>query len=150
MIWFLIFGLSFWMAWRARQGEALLIQQPDHPNAQKILGAIGISWMQAIILMAMFPITVKGFTDNIIPVLVLVVAGGLVAIAVYYEWYQQITVANAWMKRAFFALAAGIVIMSFTVPAEDYNIPEQAAEQEMQYDGKDAQPLPNSYVSPAQ
>lgn len=150
MLWFLIFGLAFFMAYKGKAGEDFLKKNPNNQNAIKILGVIGIYYMQAIIIMGLFPFLIKDITDNPIPVFVLIAVATLVGRVIYDEWYGRIAEANVWIKRGFFVMAIGIVIMSFTVSTEDYNKPAQETQQDLQYNGKDAQPLPDTYVSPPQ
>lgn len=143
MTWFIIFGLAFFFAFRARNAAKFVEQNPTHPQAKNAFMLIGLFYLQAAILIGMFPYTMKEFTDNIIVHLAVWIPTGLVALATWAEYKRDHATANSWMRYAFYAVVAGVMLSSFLVPKEDYNFPQ--AEQQFEQGVEEANP--NSFQS---
>jgi len=139
MFWFILFGVGFFFAYKARQTTNFVKEDPTGPLAGKFILSIGLYYLSATLTLSLFPLMMKDYTDNIIPSLVVFIPAALIGIAAYVEYHGDVVLANTWVQRAFYSIAAGIMIMSFLVPAEDYKMPHQPAQQESQeyqYDGK--------------
>ena len=105
--------------------EEFLKKNPDDPAALKIIRATGMFYLYAAIAIGSLPFFLKDFTDNIVPSLVLFIATGIFANAVTAEWRGELEVANMWVKRTFFALLAGFIMMSFMVSSDSYVFPQE-------------------------
>ena len=144
MFWFIVFGLGFFWAYKARQANTFIKENPNHPMAFKMFAVSGLFYAMATITIGLFPMMLKGYTDNLIPSLVVLVPAILIGLAAWAEYKGDMQLANNWVQRSFYAVVIGVVIMSFAVPTEDYNFPEQTQEQQ----GNELDP--DAYVAPPQ
>lgn len=128
MIWFFIFGLAYYSAFRGQQTQKLLNGSPDHPLAFKLEALVGLYYFAATLLLMLFPFMLRNFTDNFIPDAVSALGLGLLILALIAEIKGNIQLANKYVRNGFYAMIISIVVMSFAVPEEEYNFPESLQE----------------------
>lgn len=140
MFWFILFGVGFFFAYKAKQAGNFVKEHPSSPLADKFVLYTGLYYLLATLTLIIFPLEIKDYTDNIIPSLVVFIPGALIGIAAYVEYHGDVRLANTWVQGAFYSAVIGIIIMSFLVPAEDFRIPEQKTQQNYQYDNSSTPP----------
>ena len=123
MFWFVLFGLSYLSAWKAMQAQKFIKANPSHPMAYKATCSVGLYYLQAIVVMGIFPWTMAQYTDHLLVHIAVWVPALLVGAAAWREYYFEIEKANDTMRIAFYSMAICIVIMSVMVPEGAYDFP---------------------------